>query len=86
MIVDGKINHTKSLKTIEPINLNGDDAILTIDTTISKRDVLSNQSEEECSEMLELCECLVDDNPNLNYQNFVMNYRNNFSITSALVA
>ena len=51
---------------MELINLNGDATALIIDTAIVKRDVLSNQLEEESSEILERFKSLVDENPNLN--------------------
>ena len=47
-------------------NLNGDATTLTIGTTITKRDVLSNQLEEEYSELLERHKHLVDKNPTMN--------------------
>ena len=40
MISDGQITCKKSFKIMEPINLNGDATTLTIDTSITKRDVL----------------------------------------------
>ena len=63
---------------MKPINLNIDATTLIIDTDISKLNVISNKSEEYCSELLERCKYLIDENPNLNYPNFVIINRNNF--------
>ena len=53
MIVDGQITRAQAFKTMNPINLNGYATTLIIYTAISKHDVLSNQSEEEYSKILE---------------------------------
>ena len=71
---------------IEPINSNGDATTLIRHTTISKHEVLSNQSEEECYEKLEKYKHLVDDNPNLNYPNFEIRNRDIFTMKSAQVS
>ena len=74
-IVEDKLNRTTANKIMKPMNLNGDTTNLTLDTDFTKREIASNESQEENLDACFRNKDIIDTNPLLDVPNCVVSYR-----------